>query len=218
MCTWQYAVTNGDRAHGTRVAAIDAWLAAENLSAHNFSLQRAEQIIDMVLVNGKHFRRHCRHHFIVNRSHRIGARLLGTNRIRLSKCSFGYAGNLRNQGFIRGRSSPIPGIGTHRIGHFVDRLNHDLHLLVTKHHRAQHDFFRQLLRFRFHHLHGTLSTGDDQVHLRSFEFRSGRIEQILTVGITHACRAYRAVERDAGQCQRSRRAYHRRDIGINLFI
>ena len=89
---------------------------------------------------------------------------------------------------------------------------------MAEHHRAQHHIFRQLLRFRFDHQHGALSTGDHQIQLRIRKFRRGWVKQVLTVGITHTRRGDRAIERDAGQRQRGRRANHGGDIGIDLAI
>ena len=66
---------------------------------------------------------------------------------------------------------------THQV---VNRVDDDFHLVVAKHHGAQHDFFGQLLRFRFDHQHGRFGTGDHQVHLRGFQLLHGRVDGVLT--------------------------------------
>ena len=54
--------------------------------------------------------------------------------------------------------------------------------------------------------------------LRRREFGLGRIEDVLAVDVADARGTDRAVERDAGQRQRGRRADHRRNVGIDLGI
>ena len=116
-------------------------------------------------MTGDHFRRHCRHHLVAYRGYRIGARLLGTDRIGLAQFSLGDACDLGDQCFIFGWSGPVPCICTYRIGHFIDRVDDHLHLFVAEHHRAQHDLFGQLLRFGFDHLHRVMRTGHHQIQL-----------------------------------------------------
>ena len=72
------------------------------------------------------------------------------------------------------------------------------------------------LRFRFHHQHGVLRAGDDQVQLRGLELGRGRIEHVLAIDVADARGADRAVERNAGDRERGRCADHRGDVGIDL--
>jgi hypothetical protein len=49
-----------------------------------------------------------------------------------------------------------------------DRFDHRLEALVTEHHGAEHDLFRELLGFGLNHQHGVGGAGDDEVELVAF--------------------------------------------------
>ncbi len=46
-----------------------------------------------------------------------------------------------------------------------DGVDGGLHFLVAEHHRAQHHVFAEFLGFGFHHHHGVMGAGDDQIEL-----------------------------------------------------
>ncbi len=100
----------------------------------------------------------------------------------------------------------------------MDGLDHRLHLLVAEHDRAEHHVFGQLVRFRFDHQHRGFRTGDDEVELRARELRLARIQHVRAVDVADPRRADRAVERDAGQRDRRRRADERGNVRIGLRI
>ena len=89
---------------------------------------------------------------------------------------------------------------------------------MAEHDGAQHDVFRQFLRFRFHHQHRLLGTGHDQIKLGRFQFGRGGIQDILTADVTDTRRADGAVKRNAGEGKRGGRADHGGDVGIDLVV
>ena len=89
---------------------------------------------------------------------------------------------------------------------------------VAEHHRAEHDVFGQFLGFRFHHHHGVLRAGDDEVELAFRHLVDCRIEHIFAVDEADAGAADRAHERRAGKRQRGGGGDHRDDIGIVFLI
>ena len=219
MGTRQHAGTDGDRAHGACVATVDTRFAAQDLAAHDLGFQRAEQFADLVLGDVLEFR--CRQRFGylgTDRIHLLGARLFLTHGVSGLQVALGQRIDLGDQRFVLGGRCPVPIVLANRSSHFVDGVDHGLHLLVAEHHCAQHDVFRQLLRFGFHHQYRFRRTGDHQIHLRLDQFILGRVQHILAVEVTHARCADGAVERDAGDRQRGGSADHGGNIGIDLRI
>ena len=99
-----------------------------------------------------------------------------------------------------------------------DGVDGGLHLLVAEHHRAQHDVFAEFLGFGFHHHHGVMRAGDDQVELDFRHVVDRRIEHIFAVDEADARGADRAHEGQAGNGQRGGGRDHRHDIGIVLQV
>jgi len=89
---------------------------------------------------------------------------------------------------------------------------------VTEQHGAEHHVFRQLLGFGFHHQHGVLGAGDDQVELRGFELLGARIEDVLAIGVADAGGADRAVKRHASQAHGGGGADQGRDVAGNFRV
>ncbi len=85
-----------------------------------------------------------------------------------------------------------------------------LHLAMTEHHGAEHHVFAQFLRFGFHHQHGVMRAGDDEVELGVGHIVERRIELVLAVDVADARRADRAHEGHAGNRQRRGRRDHAR--------
>ena len=52
-------------------------------------------------------------------------------------------------------------------------------MIVAEYNCTQHDFFRQLLCFGFHHQHGGFGTGDNQIQLRLRQLRYGWVQYVL---------------------------------------
>ena len=85
---------------------------------------------------------------------------------------------------------------------------------VSEHHRAEHDLLGQFLGFRFHHQHGVIGAGDDEVELAFRHLVELRVEHVFVVDEADAGGADRAHERRARQRQRRRGSDHRQDVGI----
>ena len=90
------------------------------------------------------------------------------------------------EGLIDLRRHPLPA----RLAGFrnerIDRIEHRLHLLVSKEHGAEHLIFRELFCFRFHHKHRLTRTSNGHVEGRGLQRFKARIQQILTIGEAHA--------------------------------
>ncbi len=104
------------------------------------------------------------------------------------------------------------------LGELDDRLDHRLEVPVAEHHGAEHDLLGQLLGFRFHHQHGVLGAGDDEIELALLHLVDGRVEHVFVVDEGDARAADRAHEGRAGERERGRRRHHRDDVGIVLLI
>ncbi|MCY1535457.1 hypothetical protein D9M68_708640 [compost metagenome] len=89
---------------------------------------------------------------------------------------------------------------------------------MAEHHGAQHDLFRQLVGFGFHHQHGGLGAGDHEVQLAVFELRLAGVEHVLAIDVTHAGSADRTVERDAADRQGCRGGDHGGDVGLHFGV
>ncbi len=143
----QHAAADFDSTHGARVAAIDAWLASQNLAAHNFGFDVKQHAIDLdaVKLNASFFQIGLDHG--VGFAASVGARLLVANLVSGAQFFFGQRADFGNQWLVLGRSLPVPQRLTSITHQLVDSVDSQLALLMAKHHRAQHDFFGQLLRF-----------------------------------------------------------------------
>ena len=92
-----------------------------------------------------------------------------------------------------------------------DGVNRGLHLLVAEHHRAQHHGFGQFLGFGFHHHHGVMGAGDDQIELGIRHVVDRRVEAVFAIDVTHAGRTDRAHEGQAGNGESGGNRNHRHD-------
>src|SRR6185436_11200606 len=188
----QHADPHGDRAHGARVAAVDARLAVEDLAAHDLRLEVEADVLHGLgsrttfgaYANGLEYP-------LPDRVDRFRARLLLLDAERLAQV---------------------------RLGELVDRLDRGLHLLVAVGHAAEHDVLGELERLRLHHHHARLGAGDDQVQLRLLQLARRGVEDVLAVDVADAARADGPVERHARQGQRRRHADHRRDVRVDFRI
>ena len=85
---------------------------------------------------------------------------------------------------------------------------------MAEHHGAQHDVLGELLGFRFHHQHGVVGAGDDEVELAFGHLFELRVEHVFVVDEADACGADRTHERRARQRQRRRGGNQRQNVGI----
>ena len=163
------------------------------------------------------FREEVLHHPLFDRGDRILAILLAHDRISRAQVIFREAQNLlfQRRMFAHGEVARLLG---GLFGELDDRLDHRLVMPVTEHHRAEHDVFGQLFGFRFHHHHGVLRAGDDEVELAFRHLVDRRIEHVLIVDEGDARGANRAHERRAGERERGGSRHHRHDIRIVLLI
>ena len=190
VCARQYVGLDVDGAHGAGVAPINARLPCQNLPAYHVGFQLFKDAFDFI------FRQ--RVGFFGNQRGFNGSpcfvqfRAAGLFLADFERFGDGCARNFAhfgNQFGIGFRCLPIPHFGVHFVCQFVDGGNHGLHLLMTKHHRAQHHVFGQNIGFGFHHQHGLLCACHHQIQLRCCQFGFAGVEQILPVGIAHTRRA-----------------------------
>src|SRR5476649_2887398 len=220
---WQHAGTDRDRTHGARVAAVDAWLAVQDLRTDDFRFDVEQDVVHFSAVDrraavGSNFSRQVGDHFRRRRFQLGRTLLLVLGLIRIIDLGVGEMRDAGDQCFVFRRRRPFHfrlAAVTHQV---VNRVDDDFHLVVAKYHGAQHDFFGQLFRFRFHHQHGRFGTGDNQVHFRGFQLLDGRVQDVLAVGVADAGGADRAVERHAGDAQRGGGADHGGDVRIDLRV
>ena len=101
----------------------------------------------------------------------------------------------------------------------MDQVDHRLLLLMAEHHRAEHHFLGQFLRFRLDHQYRGLGARDDEIELGvRRQLGLAGIEHVLAVDVTDARGADRTVKGHAGQGNCRRRADQGRNIGIDFRI
>src|SRR5690606_1294885 len=219
----QHAQADADGAHGTRVAAVDAGFAAQDAGAHDTAFQVEQDVVHghgirllFALGLGMGGQRFL--DLRVDGADLFGAGLFFADLVGLGQAVLGGGGDGGQQSFIDGSGLPVP-FGLAGLFHqFVDGIDGGLHLLVGVDHAAQHDFFRQLLGFGFHHQHGGFGAGHDQVQVRGFQLRGRRVQHVLAVHIADAGGAHGTVERNARDGQGGGGAQHGGDVGIDLGI
>ena len=100
----------------------------------------------------------------------------------------------------------------------MDSGDSDIALRMAENDRAQHDLFRQLLRFRLHHENGRLCSCNDQIHDRIFAGCLARVQHVFAVYITHAGCTNRAVKRNAADGQGRAHRNHGGDVCIHFGV
>src|SRR5476649_970313 len=220
---WQDRGADSDRAHGAGVAAVDAWLAVEDLGADDFRFDIEQDVVHFGGVGrrdagGGSFSTQVGQHFAGGGLELGGALLLVLGLVSGVDLAGGEMRHAADQGFVFRWRDPDDfrlAAVAHQV---VDRVDDDFHLVVAEDDGAQHDFFGQLLGFGFDHQHGRFGTGDNQVHFRGFQLLDGRVQDVLAVGVADAGGADRAVERHAGDAQRGGGADHGGDVRIDLRV
>ena len=218
MGTRQHAAADLDLAHGARIAAVDARLAIQDLAAHDARFDVEQHVVqaDLVEDHAVALQRGCgrgRHG-----AGGVGAGLLRADLVGLAQRSLGECGDLGDERLVLRRGHPVPGRLAGVAHQLVDRVDRDVALLVTEHDAAEHDLFGKLLRLGLDHQHGRLGAGDDQVHLRFEQLGLARVQHVPAVDVADARGADRAVERNARDRQRRRRADQRSDVGRDFRV
>ena len=214
----QNAATNGNRPHGTGIAAVNARLAIEDLAADDIGFQIEDQVADVnrvgrIVTDAQRIGHFPRHLATLLRSG-----LLAGNAISIAQLGFGQFIHLGNQRLVLGWSLPGPFGLAGDFDQFVDRLDRDLHLIMAEDHGAQHHFLRQFLGLGFDHQHGARRTGDNQVELALSQLAHARTQHILAADVADAGGTDRAIERNAGNCQCCRSTNQCRNIRIDLRV
>ena len=211
----QQADFGHDVTHGLEIAAVDALAGVENVPAHDLGFEILEHAGNpqLVVLRLGAFREEMRHDLGLDVGDRVLAFLLGGDRIGRAQVFLGEAEDLLLE---------IGVVHHHEIARLLGRLfrelddgvDHRLEMPVAEHHRAQHDFFAELLGFRFHHQHRVGGAGHDQIELALGHLVDLRIEHVFVVDEADARGADRAHERRARQRERRRGRHQRQDVGI----
>src|SRR5690606_17935559 len=221
VSTGQNAQTNADRTNGAGIATVNTGFAAQDARTHNLAFQ-----VEHHVFNGNHIRLILTGSFSlsldrffnlsVDSTHLFGTSLFFASLVGLSQTFLSSGGYRSQQAFVNSGRLPVPLGLAGFFNQFVNAVDGRLHLLVSKHHTTQHDFFGQLLGFGLNHQHCLFGTGHNQIQSRRFQLSSGWVQYVLTINVTHANSAHRTIERNAGDSQSSRSADHGSDIRINF--
>ncbi len=211
----QHANLAFDLAHGAGIAAIDAVAGVENLAANNVLFQFLDGI-----ANGARIRVFGQGvvGFTLGIRQHVGAGLLDgfcIGRAQVGLDGFGYLGLDRRVIFWRGQ---IPRLFRGHFGQLDNGLDDRLHLSMSKHHGAQHDFLGKLIGFRFHHHHGIRRAGHDHVQVALFQLVNARVQDIFAIDVTNPGRADWAHEGDTGNGQGGGCTHQGGNVGIILQI
>ena len=173
-----------DRAHGARVAAVDARLAVEDLAAHDLRFEVEQQIVDLTALRvGAAFRPTPTASTMrfADRVERLRARLLLRDLVGLAQLCFGELRDARDERFVLRRRLPVPRRLAGLVGELVDRLiaacicswpNTTAPSITSSDSSCASD---STISTRL------LGAGDDQVQLRLLELRRGRVQHVLAV-------------------------------------
>ena len=218
----QHAGADFDRAHGARVAAVDARLALQDLVAHDLGFLLEQQTVELDVVKRHALVLQCLLDGGRGLAQRLGTGLLATNLIGRAELRLGQRAHFLDEGFVLGFRRPGAVVGPQRLSGFAHQLvngvDGDLALVVAKHHGAQHHVFGQLVGFGFDHQNGAFSAGNDQIQRAALARGGAGVQHVFAVNITHAGRADGAVERNAADRQRRAHADHGGDVGIDLGV
>ena len=215
---WQHAVADFDLAHGARVATVNAWLARQDLAAHDLRLDVEQHVVDLDLVDRSARGRQGCQGVGGDFASGLGACLLRADLIGRAQRLFGQGADLRDEGLVLGWRLPVPGRLAGITNQFVDGSDGHLALLMAEHHAAEHDFFAQLLGFGLDHQHGGIGARHHQIHLRIEQLRLAWVQHVLAVDVAHARRADGAIERDARDGHGRTRSDQRRDVSRHLRV
>ena len=216
--TGQHGVADFDGTHRACVAAVDAGLTRQDLRAHNVGFDVEQHVLHLHRIKRHALLCQSSLHVRISCAASQGTHLFVALLVSSTQLGFTQFNHLGNQHFILGRRSPIPsGLATftHQV---VNGVDSDLALLMAVDHRTQHHFFRQLLRFGFHHQHGRLSACNHQIHQRILALCLTGVQHVFAIDVTHAGCTDRAVERNARHRQSCRSGNHGGNISIHFRV
>ena len=214
----QHADFHADRAHGPRVAAVDAGLAVEHVVANDALLELVERFDDVVrrvlaviAAQGVDQR-------IARRAYLGLALLLVPGAVGVGQALPGCGIDLLRESRVdRGRLElplRLAGFG----GELLDRVDRRLHFLVGEENAAEHLVLGQFLGLGLDHEHGRFGARHDHVERRRGQFLVAGVQQVRAIRVADASRRNGAVERNAGNGERSRRSDQRNDVRIHVPI
>ena len=142
----QHAKANADRAHGARIATVDARLAAQDLAAHDARFEIKEDVFDGngIRDSGALLCCLCSQFGFDFRGDlaQLGrALLLLADLVGGVQAVLGRRSHRCDQGLVLSGGLPIPFGLASVANQVVDCVDHCLHLGVTEHHATEHDFF-----------------------------------------------------------------------------
>ncbi len=214
----QHAVADFDGTHGTGVAAINTRLAGQNLAAHNLGFNVKQHAFHSHAVKRDTIELQVSHHDRIRFAASAGTGLLVADLVSSSQFLTSQRADLGDQRLVLDRCFPVP----HRLAgvthQFVNRVDGNVALLMTEHHGAEHDFFRQLLGFGFHHQHGGFGACHHQIKDGILAGGLTWVEHIFAIDVTHAGGTDRAAEWDATDGQRGADRDQSGNIRINFRV
>ncbi|CNV33065.1 Uncharacterised protein [Salmonella enterica subsp. enterica serovar Bovismorbificans] len=218
VSTRQYASAHVQTTDHVFFTAINTRLACQYAATHHVFLDGVQDFAQLVSIQSFIFCNKLLDGFGFDYVNLSIAFLFIGDAVRVAQTRFSKRSNTRVQRVVDGFRLPVPTRFTGFFHQIVDRLDNNLLLLVTEYHRAQHSVFAQQFSFGFHHQHSRFGTGNHQVQLAFFQLVLGRVQHVLVIDVTYARRADWAVERNAGQRQRSGCADHGNDVWVNLRV
>ncbi len=213
----QYTDLDVQAAHSTSVTTINTRLAVDDVLAHGAVFDLAKSFFDFAGRRLAFLTGELGNHLVFQLAQTRVAVLLDDDGVSLgNRLAELAADSIEQRGVFRFRL-PVPtrlgGFGS-QLGHGLD---HGLEFVVGEQHSAQHLVFGQLFGFRLNHQHGVFGTGYNHVQAGSLELLVVRVQQVACFRVeSDASGADRAVERNAGNRQRSRGTDHRSDVRVGL--
>ena len=113
---------------------------------------------------------------------------------------------------------PVGLLQVHLAEQVLLRANDLLELLVAREDAVEDHALIELVGAGLDHRHRVLRADDDQVEVGDIALGAGRVEDDLVVDQSDANGAYRVVEGDVGEHERSRCAVDREDVGVVLLV
>ena len=217
----QHANFHGQRAYGFEITTVDAGRAVDDGVADHGLLEAAKEALHGFAIRSvftQGFPGELLKALGLKRRHGVLALELIGDAIGRTHGLGEHFSDAVGEGLIDLRRRPLPA----RLAGFrnerIDRIEHGLHLLVSKEHGAEHLIFRELFCFRFHHKHRLTRTSNGHVEGRGLQRFKARIQQILTIGEAHPSGSEGPAEGDAGDGQSGSGADHGDHIRILVLV